>query len=446
MLQQLSRDLCSGVVSAGVLVACGSADALRPVVLTDPSVPVNIRDTGDPQMNALMASASMQQTWRPVCGSTTNVHDFALAVELSEESLRGEQVIMPNDGLRNQAGGFDIVFNVFGSPPAGALDALTLAESYIESRFTDTLSSPIEIDVSFQSLPSGVLGSASSSLISLSYAQTRAALQDDMDDDDEIQNWLPAGTSLPVRFNGASSTSSGAGTILVSHATFKAIMPDVRISGRSASITFTTNQGFNWDYDPTDGVSPGHLCFVSVAVHEVGHSLGFSSGADAGGGRVTTMDMFRFQRSANNPSSYAQFQSMSRLVDFNSPDDDHNTDLVIAEYRMSDGSPYQSSHFREQSSNIGIMDPALSSGMTFYPDFFGQSDLNVFDAIGYDRVESSSCTADFNNDQSVTVGDILDFLSAWSGNQTMSDLNNDGAYSVGDILDFLGLWSAGCSG
>jgi hypothetical protein len=52
---------------------------------------------------------------------------------------------------------------------------------------------------------------------------------------------------------------------------------------------------------------------------------------------------------------------------------------------MSDGSPYQMSHFREQSPNIGLMDPAIGYGQTFYPNFFKTSDLTMFDAIGYDR-------------------------------------------------------------
>jgi hypothetical protein len=52
---------------------------------------------------------------------------------------------------------------------------------------------------------------------------------------------------------------------------------------------------------------------------------------------------------------------------------------------MSDGSPHQMSHFREQTANIGLMDPALAPGQTFYPAYFSTADLTMFDAIGYDR-------------------------------------------------------------
>ena len=51
---------------------------------------------------------------------------------------------------------------------------------------------------------------------------------------------------------------------------------------------------------------------------------------------------------------------------------------------MSDGSPYQMSHLREQVPNIGIMDPAFAAGETYWPSFFSSADTTLFDSIGYD--------------------------------------------------------------
>jgi hypothetical protein len=45
-----------------------------------------------------------------------------------------------------------------------------------------------------------------------------------------------------------------------------------------AEITFS-NQ-LNFDFDPTDGISDESFDFIGVAIHEVGHSLGFVSGVD----------------------------------------------------------------------------------------------------------------------------------------------------------------------
>jgi hypothetical protein len=45
-----------------------------------------------------------------------------------------------------------------------------------------------------------------------------------------------------------------------------------------AQISFSS--AFDFDFDPTDGVSAGAYDFTGVAVHELGHALGFVSGVD----------------------------------------------------------------------------------------------------------------------------------------------------------------------
>lgn len=43
-------------------------------------------------------------------------------------------------------------------------------------------------------------------------------------------------------------------------------------------VTFSSN--FSFDFDPTDGISAGTFDFIGVAIHEIGHALGFVSGVD----------------------------------------------------------------------------------------------------------------------------------------------------------------------
>jgi hypothetical protein len=157
------------------------------------------------------------------------------------------------------------------------------------------------------------------------------------------------------------------------------------VGGTAASMTFNSN--FSWDYDPSNGVSG--YSFQDVVVHEVGHALGFTSGGDFRFKDLEALDLLRFQTTDGNgdynPDSLEEFQTRPRLVSYNKPNDLHHSDLVGVEYRMSDGSPYQMSHLREQPANIGLMDPALAPGETHWPGFFSGADLALFDAIGYDR-------------------------------------------------------------
>jgi hypothetical protein len=53
------------------------------------------------------------------------------------------------------------------------------------------------------------------------------------------------------------------------------------------------------------------------------------------------------------------------------------------------------------------------------------------------------CNANFNQDATVTVQDIFDFLNAWFGGDPAADINGSGL-SVQDIFDFLNAWFAGC--
>jgi hypothetical protein len=117
--------------------------------------------------------------------------------------------------------------------------------------------------------------------------------------------------------------------------------------------------------------------------------MGFGSGVDFRFQDIEALDIFRFRRTDGssdfNPDTTAEFQVRPRWAVFNNPNDDVNFDIISVEYRFSDGSPWQASHFREQVPAIGIMDPAFSYGETFYPNFLRTSDITAFDAIGWNK-------------------------------------------------------------
>lgn len=171
---------------------------------------------------------------------------------------------------------------------------------------------------------------------------------------------------------------------------------------RDAVIDFNSNQPF--DYDRSNGVTPGTIDFESVAAHEIGHALGFLSDLDFMDftnnafdepyiGAPTTLDLFRFEEgTAFDPQTLSEFTSFPRSYATGVA---ANTDLIIAgpggapEKRMSTGvfdpggDGRQLGHWRDDALsffNIGIMDPTLPKGQSLD---IGPSDVAALDVIGW---------------------------------------------------------------
>lgn len=397
LLQSLcQRGLAAALIAftlAGAAAGDDPAPAAPPPLLARMMAPFLVVDAPD-EIATLHATGEQvvtewQQIWRPVCGSDLTeftVDDLQDIVEVHEAefaALPPEKITIIDQGGGIAGAGINIVFSLGASVPAAAVPAFAAAELYLESLFADPIT--VTVSVSFQAMGGSVLGSTGSYYTSSSYTTARNGLVNGMDATDTIQSFLPTGSTIPVRYNGFSSTITNENRVFWTRANYRAAIGSV--SGTAAFMTYNTN--FTWDFNPANGVSGSAISFQDVVIHEVGHALGFTSGTDFRINDIEALDVYRFQRTDGtadyNPDTTAEFQVRPRLVDYNTPNDDHNSDVVAAEYRMSDGSPYQASHFREQAANIGLMDPALSYGQTFYPNFFRVSDLTMFDAVGYDR-------------------------------------------------------------
>ncbi len=327
-----------------------------------------------------------QTVWRPVCGSDISkvtVDDLRQAAQAAAAAAAAHPGPGPG-GVAGVPGNFNMVFNITSSLPPGALEALAEVEAYIEGQFSDPIT--VTVNFSFAALAPGILGQTGSNYVLATWPNARAGLQAGMDPSDTIQNSFPTTATIPVRYNGNSATVTDEDFIYFTRANYNATIGSS--SGSAATIQFSSN--YPWDYTPQDGIDSGMHCFQSVIVHEVGHALGFVSGADGRPSDIEALDIYRFQRSDGaadyNPDTLAEFGTTPRLSDINAPgtDDDSNSDLITVEYQMADGNPNQASHFRAMNPGIYIMDPSLSSGETFYPNFYRSGDLNMFDAIGYD--------------------------------------------------------------
>ncbi len=283
---------------------------------------------------------------------------------------------------RGRAGrGLDISYTI-NNPPPGATEALESLAVYLENLFADPVLVPIYIG--FTPMDPGTLGWCSSVYAGAPYwSDARTGLINGMDDDDAIQNWLPTGSTIPVRYTYNDPTTTNEDRVYFTRANYNATIGTQ--AGNAATIMF--NSIYTWDYDPSDGVTA--MCFQSVAAHEIGHCLGFTSAADFRYNDIEALDIFRFQLSDGsgdfNPDNLTEFQTTARMVDLDNGAtvDDVNSDMILAEYQMSDGTPYQASHFSQDNVDA-IMQPATSSGETFYPYFYRLPDRVMFDAIGWD--------------------------------------------------------------
>ena len=406
---------------------------------------------GQPEVSAIYADGSVvtvdtEDRWKFMCGSNLagqTAEDLADFAANHIQAIETGPITVVDS--RTRSGGLNIVFNTDSSVPYYAINGLAIAEAYLESMFGDDIT--ITIDVTFQSMGGNVIGATSSSYVNgVTYSSSRSGLLGGMDADDIIQSWLPTGSSVPVRYNGSSSSVTYEHYVSWTKAAYRSTVGSV--SGTAASMTFNTD--FSFDYNPANGVSYNKMSFVDIMIHEVGHALGFTSATDWGS-YLTALDLYRFQNTDGsgdyNPDTYQEFQARARLVDYNNPDDNHISDLIDVEYRMSDGSPWQGSHFREQSSPwIGLMDPAFSYGETHYPNYYSSADLNMFDAIGYDYppcvppqflqqpTPSQSVCGGETVQLSVTV-DLTSAIYQWRKGTT--DLVDDGVHILGATTDTL---------
>jgi PEP-CTERM motif len=312
---------------------------------------------------------------------------------------------------------------------------------------TLTNNATINIDIGFANLGPNILGGARSSLTGLSVRDVYTGLASTGTtalDAVAVANLSPLDSNDALRFrtnaplpgttggvNGNVTRFDGDGSInnsilAVNTANSKALgfgFDETNFLGCSASfasadgcIQFSTE--FDFDFDPTDGITNGLVDFTGVAIHELGHVLGFVSGVDtldffagnAGAEGVdfndfalfSVFDLFRYgnsfdpitgdrllQLSANR----AAFFSINGSTPFNfgNPAEAEFANLATGQF-VGDGN--QASHFKDaagefiddsglcliEARQIGILDPtAPSCGFAIVTS----NDLAAFDAIGY---------------------------------------------------------------
>ena len=181
-----------------------------------------------------------------------------------------------------------------------------------------------------------------------------------------------------------------------------------QLDGYILMSDFTGQTNVQWDYDPlrNDNIADNSLDFLSVAIHEIGHVLGFVSGVDDGqwlqavtesnGGTMkgsdmkfaTSLDLFRYSSKDRIDFSIGQ-NPYFRQDRYFSIDGGNSKLAYFASGESSNlgGDGYQASHWKHNSGNpLGIMDPVLKMGQRRE---ISNLDTTAMDVIGWDVTNST---------------------------------------------------------
>lgn len=155
------------------------------------------------------------------------------------------------------------------------------------------------------------------------------------------------------------------------------------------------NQSYDWNYDflRTDTPQGQTLDFLSLAMHEIGHQLGFVSGLDglldvnqrySGDTEVdgfTLLDLFR-----HTADSQAVSNPDGAVVDLTTGSDaifsvNGGADGLALFSTGQGGDGFQAAHWKRMKKALGVMDPTLA-----YRERLNITDLDAqaMDALGYD--------------------------------------------------------------
>ncbi len=295
------------------------------------------------------------------------------------------------------------------------------AAKFWEYMLTDNVTVNLEVD--FAPLNPGVIGSTGSTRFGVTTAsayQQLAATGKTNLDAQAVANLsqLTAAGGLQMITSGYDTDATKLGidvtkkvfdndntnnnlTMGVNSAVLKALGYNVPMSQVDGRVTFSSNFGF--DFNASDGIANNQFDFVAIAIHEIGHALGFTSGVDiydnpanvnafnvnANGSSFlfTTLDLFRY---SNDPTNVAPGNGpvLDLAVGSNTFFSiDGGATQFNGDSRFSTGRNFgdgqQASHFKDRggcSNQIGIMDPNACFGQL--GEYTG-TDLAAFDAMGW---------------------------------------------------------------
>ncbi len=239
---------------------------------------------------------------------------------------------------------------------------------------------------------------------------TAAALGEAPSADQQAASSLQKGNTVDLQVDG--KVLDGNTTILLTSAQAKALGMDQALTLNNGTTWnrdllnpdaldgyIVINESFDWNYDFTRSgeATEGTLDFLSMALHEIGHNLGFVSGLDgtidiqtllSGQTKIsdfTALDLFRHTvDSANikNPDGSVSSVSIGGNAYFSIDGGVTNLgNFSTGEDTEKGGDGYQASHWQRLQNAMGIMDPTLAYKERLS---LSQRDLQAIDVLGWD--------------------------------------------------------------
>lgn len=298
-----------------------------------------------------------------------------------------------------QAHALDIIINPNAALAANApaLAAFERAAQKWEAIYVDPIT--VRINAGLGNLGAGVLGSASSVFLGNTFDTIRDQMV--LDASDEVGNDIVG--FLPTSSQFSAFMPSGFGltpNLAATKANLKAMGFDSGMldtaAGTANDATITFANGFLGSYHFGTGLPPGGtIDFETIAAHEIGHALGFTSAVDEVDVRVfigqpsdinaMPLDLFRF-RTGTMPNDNASFTTTARtLVAGESASFGDTANAWRFSTGAFTGDGRQASHWRDDQlfggAPIGMMDPVLNDGQRF---LITDADIRALDLIGWD--------------------------------------------------------------
>lgn len=182
-------------------------------------------------------------------------------------------------------------FRDVGATPMSALQlaAFQTAGDYWSRQLNDPVT--VYIDIAFDNLGSGILGSASANFTSAPYSSVRSALAADVRNatDRSAVASLQVGPALSFmatqgdlshRFDNDGSLNNTLLGLTTANAKALGLPVASGVNNPDASISFANAFSASFSYTREGGVPGNQIDFITVAQHEIGHALGFTSGVD----------------------------------------------------------------------------------------------------------------------------------------------------------------------